>query len=298
MITNNNNNTIPIPTTTPTKSKLSNNEHNRKNSIKIKRLKPENQINSSQQTTITTNNNNIKHNLKLEPKNFHLTTEEINLFESIMQRKFDPNGGSTILLVNQDDIDKKIISVDLIEKFSTYFISQVYGESKIENDSDLTNNNNNNKTNDDLTETLSTKENDLTYKPINDKHEKAATYALGIIRNSAAYMPDLLDYLADNHSTMTVKTSLLLNNKEINTLKINEYRKNVNSSYLNGTYRYGPLLQTSIVGIRNEEIGGYFPNLIKIIEMNPFLKKSLPWSESSINENMDPQKSDDGPIIW
>jgi lysine-specific demethylase 9 len=72
----------------------------------------------------------------------------------------------------------------------------------------------------------------------------------------------------------------------------------VNSSYLNGTYRYGPLLQTSIVGIRNEEIGGYFPNLIKIIEMNPFLKKSLPWSEFSINENMDHQQSDDGPIIW
>lgn len=277
---------------TPTKLKLSSNEH-KKNSIKIKRLKEE-FSNKNQQQEQNLIINTINNNIKLEPENFNLTTEEINLFESIMYREFDPNGGSTILIANQDDIDKKI-SVDLIDKFSTYFISQIYSESKIENDS------NSIKLNDDLTETLSTKENNLTFKqPISSgkQYEKAANYVLGIIRNSAEYMPDLLDYLADNHSTMTVKTSLLLNNKEINTLKINEYRKNVNSSYLNGTYRYGPLLQTSIVGIRNEEIGGYFPNLIKIIEMNPFLKKSLPWSEFSINENMDHQQSDDGPIIW
>ena len=96
----------------------------------------------------------------------------------------------------------------------SHFISQIYSESKIENDS------NSIKLNDDLTETLSTKENNLTFKqPISSgkQHEKAANYVLGIIRNSAEYMPDLLDYLADNHSTMTVKTSLLLNNKEINT---------------------------------------------------------------------------------
>jgi hypothetical protein len=292
-------NNIPIQTpsksrnNTPTKLKLSSSEH-KKNSIKIKRLKEEFRSNHQQQEQNLIANT-INNNIKLEPENFNLTTEEINLFESIMYREFDPNGGSTILIANQDDIDKKI-SVDLIDKFSTYFISQVYSESKIENDS------NSIKLNDDLTETLSTKENNLTFnqQPISSgkQHEKAANYVLGIIRNSAEYMPDLLDYLADNHSTMTVKTSLLLNNKEINTLKINEYRKNVNSSYLNGTYRYGPLLQTSIVGIRNEEIGGYFPNLIKIIEMNPFLKKSLPWSQFSINENMDHQQSDDGPIIW
>lgn len=237
----------------------------------------------------------------MKPDDLNLSNEEITLFESIMHREFDPNGGATILSVSQEDIDTKLnlcnkTKDELIEKFATYFITNVYSESKIENESDT----NISKRNDDSSEILSTKENDINQSSTTStaKTEKAANYVLGVVRNSAEYLPDLLDYFAENHPSMTVKTSLLLNTKEINTLKISEYRKNVNSTYLNGTYRYGPLLQTSIVGIRNEEIGGYFPNLIDIIEKNKFLKKSLPWSEFSINHNMSPLNSDDGPIIW
>ena len=89
-----------------------------------------------------------------------------------------------------------------------------------------------------------------------------------------------------------------MNNKEINTMKMSEYQKHVNSTYLNGTYRYGPLLQTSIVGIRNEEIGDYFPDFINYLESNKFLRHVMPWGDFSINENMNPMNSDDGPIIW
>lgn len=156
-----------------------------------------------------------------------------------------------------------------------------------------------------LAETSSTKENDsIDSTSLNGdvKHVNnvmAATYALGIIRNAAWQIPSILDYFAENHPQMIVKTSLLLNNKEINTLKMSEYHKNVNASYLNGTFRYGPLLQTSIVGIRNEEIGDYFPEFIHDhLERSPFLCPVMPWGSLSILENMNPMNSDDGPIIW
>lgn len=238
----------------------------------------------------------------------NLTDEEINLFESIMQREYDPNGGATALVCEQKDIDQKLFlpnrsRQELIEKFAHYFLTQAYSESKYEEEDDK--NLNDEQDNDDQDvekhDKLSSKENtqmDETESTTPKRTQYVANYALGIVRNSAEYMPDLLDYMAENHPNMTVKTSLLLNNKEINTLKISEYRKQVNASYLNGTFRYGPLLQTSIVGVRNEEIGGYFPHMIEMIERNPFLKKAMPWSELSINHNMDPQSSNDGPIIW
>ncbi len=303
----NNSNTLSSRSTSPTKIKQEKSIKIKKKSHVNKKLEKSQKFNSDNSGKVQ--NNKIKKEIeKQEPgpisnEHFKLTNEEINLFESLMHREFDPNGGATILTVYQDELDTKLFlantsQADLIDKFSTYFIKEVYSESKVEAENE-TDQITNVKSNDDLNETMSTKENQVSLQlDTSRKCEKAANYVLGIVRNSAHYMPDLLDYFADNHPTMTVKTSLLLNNKEINTLKISEYRKNVNSSYLNGTYRYGPLLQTSIVGIRNEEIGGYFPNLIEIIEKNSFLKKSLPWSKFSINENTDPQKSDDGPIIW
>jgi len=89
------------------------------------------------------------------------------------------------------------------------------------------------------------------------RRHTAAVYVLGVVRDSARTMPDLLDYFADKYPHMTVKSSLLLNSKEIHTEKMSDYRSNVNATFLNGTYRYGPLLQTSLVGVRNEEIGDY-----------------------------------------
>jgi hypothetical protein len=42
--------------------------------------------------------------------------------------------------------------------------------------------------------------------------------------------------------------------------------------YANGTVRYGPLHQISLVGTVHEEVGGFFPDLLARLEENPFLK--------------------------
>jgi len=45
-------------------------------------------------------------------------------------------------------------------------------------------------------------------------------------------------------------------------------------NYCQGTFRYGPLHQISLVGKVHEEVGGYFPDLLGRIEQNPFLNKA------------------------
>ena len=231
-----------------------------------------------------------------------LTQSEYDLFESLITRELDPNGGATIIIADQYEIDAKLIQPELVEKFSIYFLACTYSESKTASKRD-------DQSSDqcDSPHGSSLKENEV-YMPASmptlqigsfNRCELAANYAIGIVRNSARNMPDILDYFAENYPQMIVKSSLLLNNKEINTLRISEYRKHVNSTYLNGTFRYGPLLQTSLVGVRNEEIGDYFPDFIENhLEGNSFLRHVMPWGDFTVNEKMNPMNSDDGPIIW
>lgn len=235
-------------------------------------------------------------------KQVGITEEEQALFESIMSRELDANGGATVLAVSQADIDEKlhlpgVADKVLLDKFSLYFLTSVYSETKRESDDSLSKSM---QTDDDLNESSSHKENDeFIATMLSNKRKHAANYVLGVVRGSAKKMPDLLDYFADKYPQMTVKSSLLLNGKEINTERFSDYRSNVNATYLNGTYRYGPLLQTSLVGVRNEEIGDYFPEFINDhLESNSFLKHVMPWGNLSHNENMNPMNSDDGPIIW
>jgi hypothetical protein len=278
-------------------------------SKKSKKFKPDhplvtNEFNSSN----STDNVTIKADVKFEE--LQLSQEEHELFESLIKRELDPNGGATIIIADQNDIDTKLILPnrdrdELIEKFSVYFLTCAYSESKIEYESEETNANDFNSP-----RASSLKENDIYMPSVATRllfngiggfkrRESAANYAIGIVRNSACKLPDIIDYFAENYPQMIVKTSLLLNSKEINTLRISEYRKNVNSTYLNGTFRYGPLLQTSLVGVRNEEIGDYFPDFIENhLEKNNFLNHVMPWGDFSINEKMNPMNSDDGPIIW
>lgn len=219
----------------------------------------------------------------------NLTQEELNLFESLITRELDPNGGASIIFTDQIELDKIFANNPQMQnKFSVYFLSCVYNETK-----------NNLKPQE--CQDFSSKENLFQNYPASSlNHQNSSSnYVLGIVRNAAKTMPDIIDYFADKYPNLTVKSSLLLNSKEINTLKMSEYKSQVNSTYLNGTYRYGPLLQMSIVGIRNEEIGDYFPEFIQeYLEKNPFLNHVMPWGDFSINENMNPMNSDDGPIIW
>ncbi|XP_017877606.1 uncharacterized protein LOC108623546 [Ceratina calcarata] len=125
-----------------------------------------------------------------------------------------------------------------------------------------------------------------------------AHHVMGIVHNAAAYLPDLLDYMADSYPTLTVKNGVLGRNSDIETTTMVQYKEQVCKAYSNGTVRYGPLHQISLVGTVHEEVGGYFPDLLQKLEENPFLKLTMPWGPLSVVKMDTPQESNDGPILW
>ncbi|EDX05423.1 uncharacterized protein LOC6732724 isoform X2 [Drosophila simulans] len=124
-----------------------------------------------------------------------------------------------------------------------------------------------------------------------------AHHVMGIVHDAARYLPDLLEHMAENYSTLTVKAGVLGRNSDIETCTMSQYNEQVVRNYCQGTFRYGPLHQISLVGKVHEEVGGYFPDLLGRIEMNPFLRKTMPWACNSILQT-DPRQSNDGPILW
>ncbi|XP_030383360.1 uncharacterized protein LOC115630933 [Scaptodrosophila lebanonensis] len=124
-----------------------------------------------------------------------------------------------------------------------------------------------------------------------------AHHVMGIVHDAARYIPDLLEHMAENYSTLTVKAGVLGRNSDIETCTMAQYNEQVMRNYCQGTFRYGPLHQISLVGKVHEEVGGYFPDLLGRIEMNPFLRKTMPWAVNSILQT-DPRQSNDGPILW
>lgn len=124
-----------------------------------------------------------------------------------------------------------------------------------------------------------------------------ALNVMGVVHDAAAYLPDLLEHMAENYASLTVKAGVLGRNSDIETLTMLQYHEQVAKNYSQGTFRYGPLHQISLVGKVMEEVGGYFPDLLSRLESNPFLKKTMPWGEKSII-HMDPRLSNDGPILW
>ncbi|XP_053696921.1 uncharacterized protein LOC128744144 [Sabethes cyaneus] len=131
----------------------------------------------------------------------------------------------------------------------------------------------------------------------NEDEEGYADHVMGIVHNAAAYLPDLLEHMAENYANLTVKAGVLGRNSDIETCTMSQYNEQVVKNYSHGTVRYGPLHQISLVGKVHEEVGGYFPDLLKRLEDNPFLNKTMPWGELSIVQ-MDPRLSNDGPILW
>ncbi|XP_064546477.1 lysine-specific demethylase RSBN1L isoform X2 [Drosophila montana] len=124
-----------------------------------------------------------------------------------------------------------------------------------------------------------------------------AHHVMGIVHEAARYIPDLLEHMAENYSTLTVKAGVLGRNSDIETCTMAQYNEQVVRNYCQGTFRYGPLHQISLVGKVHEEVGGYFPDLLGRIEQNPFLRKTMPWGVNSILQT-DPRQSNDGPILW
>ncbi|XP_030565645.1 lysine-specific demethylase RSBN1L isoform X2 [Drosophila novamexicana] len=124
-----------------------------------------------------------------------------------------------------------------------------------------------------------------------------AHHVMGIVHDAARYIPDLLEHMAENYSTLTVKAGVLGRNSDIETCTMAQYNEQVVRNYCQGTFRYGPLHQISLVGKVHEEVGGFFPDLLGRIEQNPFLRKTMPWGVNSILQT-DPRQSNDGPILW
>nr|XP_023027281.1 round spermatid basic protein 1-like protein [Leptinotarsa decemlineata] len=128
--------------------------------------------------------------------------------------------------------------------------------------------------------------------------EGHATFVLAVVHGSATYLPDILSYMAENYPNLTVKNGLLSKSSDIETTSMAVYNENVCKNYEAGTVRCGPLHQISIVGTAHEEVGGYFPDLLALLEENQFLNLTMPWGPLSICDQMKPTDSNDGPIIW
>lgn len=56
--------------------------------------------------------------------------------------------------------------------------------------------------------------------------------------------------------------------------------------------------QVSLVGAVQEESGGYLPDILDIIEGNPFLRLTSPWGDMSVVNLTCRSLSNDGPILW
>ncbi|XP_019633384.1 PREDICTED: round spermatid basic protein 1-like protein [Branchiostoma belcheri] len=124
-----------------------------------------------------------------------------------------------------------------------------------------------------------------------------ARHVMGIVHGGAAYLPDLLEYFRFQHPGITVKMQHV-NKSDMLTLTMEEFHRQVHRTYSAGTYRNGPMLQISLVGTVDEEVGDYFPDFLDVLEENPFLKATTPWGELSCTKLTSRNLSNDGPILW
>ncbi|XP_060807613.1 lysine-specific demethylase 9 [Amyelois transitella] len=124
-----------------------------------------------------------------------------------------------------------------------------------------------------------------------------AHFVCGVVRGAAARFPCLLQHLAATHPNLPVKAGVLARASDIETTTLTKYYQQVQQSYAAGTFRCGPLHQISLVGTVHEEVGGYFPDMLNMLDECPFLRMTMPWGPMSAVE-MEPQESNDGPILW
>jgi hypothetical protein len=126
-----------------------------------------------------------------------------------------------------------------------------------------------------------------------------AVYCCAIIHNAAKGLPDFLEYMGDSHSSLPVKHGVIGHPRELETSTMQAYRDKVRENYKNGTFRFGHLDNLSLVGTASEESGGFFPDILDMLDEIPILSLTLPWSEKSVlYEQMKRNKSNDGPILW
>jgi len=126
-----------------------------------------------------------------------------------------------------------------------------------------------------------------------------AVYCCAIVHNAAKGLPDFLEYLGEEHSNLPVKHGVIGHPRELETTTMQSYRDKVRDNYKNGTFRFGHLENLSLVGTASEESGGFFPDILDMLDEIPILSLTLPWGEKSIlHDEIKRNKSNDGPILW
>lgn len=126
-----------------------------------------------------------------------------------------------------------------------------------------------------------------------------AIYCTAILHNAGRGLPDFLEYLGDEHASLPVKHGVIGHPRELETNSMAHYKQRVRENYKNGTFRFGHLDNLSLVGTASEESGGYFPDILDMLEEIPILSQTMPWGEKSIlHEQILRDKSNDGPILW
>ena len=135
---------------------------------------------------------------------------------------------------------------------------------------------------------------DFTY---GEPSEGVANCCISVVHGAISHMPDLIEHFADTYPNLTVKAGVL-GKSDIETMSMEKYREQLNKSFSAGTFRCGPLLQVSVVGTAQEEVGDYFPEVLDMFESDPFLNLVMPWGELSSVRMASRNMSNDGPIMW
>ena len=145
-----------------------------------------------------------------------------------------------------------------------------------------------------------------------------AVYCAAIVHNAAKGLPDFLEYLGDEHPNLPVKHGVIGHPRELETTTMSVYRDKVRDHFCSGTFRYGHLDNLSLVGTASEEAGGFFPDILDMLDEIPILSlvchkryqprefsfkifflQTMPWGPHSVlHDKLDRNKSNDGPILW
>ncbi|KAM7535477.1 hypothetical protein Aperf_G00000093233 [Anoplocephala perfoliata] len=123
-------------------------------------------------------------------------------------------------------------------------------------------------------------------------------FCIGVVHGAAKHIPELVNHIGSHHPNLIISTSPLETKNATNTISAKEFSENVFRTYCNGCYRFGPMHAISLVGKKGEERGKFCDDILKMIARDPFLSLVLPWGQLSSLSSMDPQKSNDGPILW
>lgn len=86
-----------------------------------------------------------------------------------------------------------------------------------------------------------------------ESSEGVSHCVMGVVHDAVSVMEDFIDYFTEKHPGLTVKMGVL-GKSDIETTTIEKYRENVLKTYSHGTFRWGPLLQISLVGTVHEEV--------------------------------------------